>query len=175
MALEFFKRLFAGSGLQQRTNSTHNKTRTILLVSAHRSECDTIRTFSLRYGWHLLVASNLTVAVALQQQEKASVILYDQDLRDIEWSEGAVVLLKTKPSACLILLSFAPDERLCLALLALGGYEVARKPLTLGALTPLIHGYEALLQEIDSVGLGSIHHGRTHRQLGGKESELDRG
>jgi DNA-binding response OmpR family regulator len=174
MALGFFKRLLAGSELQQRTSSTRDKTRTILLVSAHRSECDTIRAFSLRYGWHLLVASNLTAAVALQQQETVSVILYDQALRDIEWPEGVGVLLKTKPSACLILLSFATDEKMRLALLALGGYEVARKPVALDALAPLVNGYGTLLQEIDSVDLDPIHYGRTHRQLGVKEPGLGR-
>ncbi len=156
MVFEFFKRLFAGSESRPHTSSRHDQTRTILLVSALRSERDTVRAFSLRYGWHLLVASTLRAAVELQRQEKVTVILYDRDLPEVEWSAGAAALLQTT-SACFVLLSSATDEKLRLELLAWGGYDVVRKPVAFDGLAPLLQGYWALRQEINSAELCFLH------------------
>jgi DNA-binding response OmpR family regulator len=131
-----------------------------LLISTHLSVCDTVRVFALLHGWRLLVASNLNAAVAFLGQRKLTVILYDQDVPGVQWSQGVGTLLQAKPSACLVLLSVAADEKLRLALLALGGYDVAPKPLTLEVLTSLVEGSVALLDEIGSAQGGVTREGR---------------
>ena len=138
----------------------------MLLVSSCSSDCDTVRVFALLYSWHLLVASDLRTAVELQQQEKASVVLYDQDAGGLVWSEAIASLLQVMPSACCILLSFAAAEKLRLNFLLSGDYDVAPKPLTLRVLAPLINGYWTLLQETAVVSRDALHNGRNRQQAG---------
>jgi hypothetical protein len=166
MSFRFLKRLWAEGRLGRRARNAPGPTRTILLVSASRSERNTVRVFALLEGWRLLAASDLPAAIALLRREQVTVILYDRDLLGIEWSPGVIALHRTEPSAGLILLSFARDELLRLKLLALGGYDLALKPLTLPTLAPLVIGYTTLLQDLDSIDLRTTHEGGARQPLG---------
>jgi DNA-binding response OmpR family regulator len=99
----------------------------------------------------VILASDVNSALRIERRAEVKFILYDDDVPGSARYHGVATLLGTRPSACLVLLSFTTGERLRLELLRLGGYEVIRKPMVLQTLASVVTGYSALVNDIESV------------------------
>lgn len=162
MLRRFFKRLLALNEFRARGNGTPASKGTILLVSALSSECNTVRVFSLVTRWRLLIAPNVTAAVGLRGTQNVTILLYDGDVPGISWQEGVRALLDAKRPAFLILFSSAIHEGCRTELIALGGYDIAQKPVSPDTLARLVNGCWRLMNDIDNAAPdGSKNRGAT--------------
>ena len=149
MALTLFNRFFCGHDPDPQSSDLKRVDRRILLVSPFPREQNTARVISISERWRVRIAPTLDVALKFQQEERITVVLYDQNLLDVEWHQGISVLLRSSGPLCVILLSFFVQERLRRDVLAHGGYDVAIKPLDRKTLIPLVNGCCMLTNDIN--------------------------
>ena len=150
MKLALLKKLFVRKEPQIRRSDGCTKDRTVLLVSPHASEQNTLRVAAILERWHLLIAPTVDCAERILEQEPVSVVLYDRRAAPSGWQPSVRRLLQSSHSVCLILLSDDVAEPPRCSVLECGGYDVARKPLDRATLVALVNGYLGLRESIDS-------------------------
>ena len=102
--------------------------KTILSVSPHEADHNSLETIFEHSSWHVLRADNALDALLLLDRHDISVVLCERDLRQGRWTD---VLEYIQTLACppsLIVTSRAADIQLWAEALNLGAQDVLAKP-----------------------------------------------
>jgi DNA-binding response OmpR family regulator len=100
-------------------------------------------------GWRVLVAPNASAAVGQRRSEHVAVVLYDGDTPELSWQDDVLALIESQTPAFLIVLSSTMNEHNRSELIALGGWDLVRRPVALHALAKVVDSCMRLVVDVD--------------------------
>ncbi len=130
--------------------SERERERTLFLVSADASVCNTVRVFALKNGWRLLIAPNVANALRSRDAYRTTISLLDDSAVESAWQAEIRKLIERQKPEFPILLCSQQHEIQRFELLALGGFEVVQKPLSQAALLDLSKSCCRLADDLDN-------------------------
>jgi DNA-binding response OmpR family regulator len=126
-----------------------DSSKTLLLVSSRRCDHNSAIAFSCRKGWRLQVAPNVSAAAGKRYSETIAAVLYDGDTPEMSWQDDLLALIETHTPAFLILLSSTMNEDDRSELIALGGWDLVRRPVALHELAKVVDSCMRLVADVD--------------------------
>ena len=141
----------------------NNSSKTLLLVSSRRCDHNSAIAFSCRKRWRLLVVPNITAVVGKRHSDNVAVVLYDGDTPEISWQDDVLALIETQTPAFLIVLSSTMNEDNRSELIALGGWDLVRRPVALHALTNAVDSCMRLVADVDGAAGDGVTRVRSSR------------
>lgn len=142
--LEHLWRQLEEAGTQERS--------VLAVLPAFSCQTD-FRVFAIEQRWHICFASTLEDAVDIRRMKKIDVVIYDQDLPDVDWSRGFLRIGNCAEPVLAIVLSQSADARMYRSALDCGAYAVVQKPVERSKLVPLVNEALQLIQDVESLCL----------------------
>ena|SRR5581483_7839635 len=126
--------------LRRKIQRLGRQQRSILAITVAPALQTQLHIFSVHERWKFMLAKSVADARLLMRVQKVSVIIYDREGTDAEWTQ-AIRLFRGCPDPPLfILLTGSADRRIWKSLLDCGGYDMALKPVDRQSLARLLNG-----------------------------------
>jgi DNA-binding response OmpR family regulator len=107
-------------------------------------------------GWHLRIAPNVSAALDQRHSGNVAAVLYDGDTPEMSWQDDVLALIETQTPAFLIVLSSTMNEDNRSELIALGGWDLVRRPVALHALAKVVDSFMRLVVDVDGAARDGV-------------------